>query len=199
MMQAKCLGRIHWMYSKRLIRAKMSKSAADISSIVGSLFAPLEGAMKSCLGLLLSKIYERNANEVFDELKQKERVPIHTTMSNIVLGDLCKLYKNLVLEKELIRNCAAVKARFRNNDGSSRRLFETGTCMSPSTLTKKNGMTSIRSYKIRSNPYASFGISEHYPNQIRLDSPACKLRRQTLSFRGTSGAASLPFTRVLAS
>jgi hypothetical protein len=87
---------------RRLIRAKMEGDGAEMSSIIGSVFAPLEGAMRKKLGPVLSRAYRSNANDIFAQIKIKEQLSPALNMNNTTIGDLCKLYKNIILEKGIV-------------------------------------------------------------------------------------------------
>lgn len=97
---------------KRLIRAKMSNDGPTISSVIGSVFAPFEGNMRRHLGAVLSRVYQENANDVFERIKQKERLSSSSTIASVSLGDLCKIFKNVILEKEVVEIAPLSKLDF---------------------------------------------------------------------------------------
>ncbi len=86
----------------RLLRAKITNSPETVREAL-SFFGTFEERMKLSLVPVVLKEYEPNSDwqKIIDELKKKEGLE-SKTVGNFLFGDLCKLYKRIVLEKKLI-------------------------------------------------------------------------------------------------
>jgi len=63
-------------------------------------FPTFEGKLRQGLVPLLVRLYEGDWREAIDGLKSKEGIT--TKKEDLTLGDLCKLYKRIVLDKRMI-------------------------------------------------------------------------------------------------
>ncbi len=86
---------------KELIRAKATASAKDIGAKLSVFFPPFENGVKRNLVAVLVKEYGPDWQSVLDELKKKEKLEAKS-QNQFVLGDLCKIYKRVIMEKGLI-------------------------------------------------------------------------------------------------
>jgi hypothetical protein len=85
---------------RRLIQAKARGSADEIARLL-TFFPSLEDKLRERLVPLVVRLYGNNWQKAIDELKSKEGVAAKK-MEEFVFGDLCKLYKRIVLDKRII-------------------------------------------------------------------------------------------------
>gem|GEM_PF-6054563 len=83
-----------------LIRAKARGSAEEVGRLM-TFFPVFEEKLRQSLVPLLLRLYGNDWQKALDELKAKERVT-SKKRDDLVFGDLCKLYKRIVLERRLI-------------------------------------------------------------------------------------------------
>jgi hypothetical protein len=84
-----------------LIRAKASGSAEQVGKIILSIFPPLEEKLRQKLVPMIRNMYGNEWQKTIDDLKSSEGV-MTKRVDNFVLGDLCKMYKRIVLNKRII-------------------------------------------------------------------------------------------------
>jgi len=83
-----------------LIRAKAKGSAQDVGRLL-TFFPSFEEKLRQRLVPLLVRLYGNDWQKALDELKDKEGVK-SKKRDDLVFGDLCRLYKRIVLEKHMI-------------------------------------------------------------------------------------------------
>lgn len=85
-----------------LIRAKVNGSAEEVGRLLSSIFPPFEDRLRQRLTGVIVYGYGVDWQKTLDELKAKEGVEANKTINKLSLGDLCKIYKNIVLEKRMV-------------------------------------------------------------------------------------------------
>jgi len=83
-----------------LIRAKAKGSAEEVGRLL-TFFPAFEEKLRQRLVPLLVRLYGNEWQKALDDLKSKEGV-LSKKRDDLVFGDLCKLYKRIVLEKRMI-------------------------------------------------------------------------------------------------
>jgi hypothetical protein len=84
-----------------LIRARVTNSTEEIGTALSVFFAPFESRLKTNLVAVLVKEYGPDWQATVDELKKKEKLEAKT-VTQFALGDLCKMYKRIVMERAII-------------------------------------------------------------------------------------------------
>jgi hypothetical protein len=83
-----------------LIRARASGSAEEVGKIL-SFFPAFEDKLRNRLVPVIVRLYGNEWQKAIDELKSSEGVQAKKR-EDFVLGDLCKIYKRIVLDKRII-------------------------------------------------------------------------------------------------
>jgi hypothetical protein len=86
---------------KGLIRARATNLSEEIGTALSVFFAPFENRLKTNLVAILVKEYGPDWQTTIDEMKKKEKLETKT-VTQFALGDLCKLYKRIIMEKRII-------------------------------------------------------------------------------------------------
>jgi hypothetical protein len=84
-----------------LIRAKASGSAGEVARIMMSFFPSFEEKLKQGLFPVILRIYGNEWHKPIDDLKSKEGIQTKS-LDKSTLGDLCKIYKRMVLDKRVV-------------------------------------------------------------------------------------------------
>ena len=85
-----------------LIRAKAANAPKEIAPLLSLIFPPFEEKLKRSLPIVLVKEYGADWQTTLDDLKKKERLESKSDIRSFALGDLCKIYKTIILEKRII-------------------------------------------------------------------------------------------------
>ena len=84
-----------------LVKGRLSGDATYLISIK-DFFPHFEQEMRDALPHVVRKEYGNNWREVLDEIKGREGITKNTKANKLVIGDLCKIYKSIFLEKKFI-------------------------------------------------------------------------------------------------
>jgi len=84
----------------RLIRAKAKGCAEDVGRVL-SFFPTLEERLRRGLVQMLVRVYGNGWKDVIDDIKATEGVAVKK-VDDLAFGDLCKVYKRIVLDERLI-------------------------------------------------------------------------------------------------
>lgn len=84
-----------------LIKGRLSGDATYLKGIK-DFFPHFEQEMRDALQHIIRKEYGNNWREILDEIKKREGINKTTKSNKLVIGDLCKIYKSIVLEKKFI-------------------------------------------------------------------------------------------------
>ena len=82
-----------------LLRAKARSDSEEISRLL-AFFPAFEDKLRQGLVPLIIRLYGNNWQSALDDLKSKEGIT--AKKDNLVFGDLCKLYKRIILDKQII-------------------------------------------------------------------------------------------------
>lgn len=94
-----------------LIRAKARGSAGDVGQLL-TFFPPFEQRLKQKLVQLVMKLYGNDWQKTLDDLKAKEGLT-NKELKSFVFGDLCKVYKQIVLCERIIDIAPLTEEDFR--------------------------------------------------------------------------------------
>ena len=86
---------------KELIRARATNSATGIRAALSLFFPPFENGLKRNLVAVIVSEYGADWQTPLDELKKREKLEVKS-QNQFVLGDLCKVYKRIIIEKRMI-------------------------------------------------------------------------------------------------